>query len=50
LNGFDDVLTARATADIAGNAEADLLFGRVPILLQEPVDSGDHAGRAETAL
>ena len=37
LNGLDDVLVARAPAQVAGDAEADLLLARVGVLLQQPV-------------
>ena len=37
---LDDVLVAGAAAQVAGEAEADLLLGRVRVLLQQPVGHG----------
>ncbi len=50
LNGLDDVLVAGAAADVAADAEADLVLGRLRVLLQQPVRADDHPGRAEAAL
>src|SRR5512144_1676335 len=50
LNGLDDVLVARAAAEVTGNAEADLLFAGTGVLLQQPVGAHDHTGCTEAAL
>src|SRR5262249_49152690 len=50
LDRLDDVLIAGAPAQVAGDAEADLLLARVRVLLQQAVRAHDHAGRAEAAL
>src|SRR6185295_18714112 len=50
LNGLHDVLVAGAAAEIAGDAEPDLVLARVRILLQQAVGPHDHAGRAIAAL
>src|SRR3954451_20776247 len=46
----DDVLVARAAADAAGDRDADLLLGRVGVLVQQPARGHQHARRAEPAL
>src|SRR5262249_48190942 len=49
-NCLDDVLVPRASAEIAGNADADLFFRRLGIFLDQAIGSHDHARRAEAAL
>src|SRR5215207_11259777 len=46
----DDVLVARAAADRARDRGADLLLGRVRVLVQQRARRHQHAGRAEAAL
>src|SRR5580698_6325452 len=48
--GNDDVLVAGAAAQIAGNADADVLLGRVRIVAQQLDQRGQDARRAEAAL
>src|SRR5215831_12937350 len=50
LHRLDDVLVARAAAEIARHPIADLLFRRIRILLEQPVRARDHARRAVAAL
>src|SRR5437773_2372496 len=50
LDRLDDVLVARAAAQVAGHPVADLLLRRARVLLQQPVRAGDHPGRAVAAL
>src|SRR6185295_745025 len=50
LNGFDDVLVACAAAQVAGDAEADFVFGRILVFLQKAIRPHDHARGAEAAL
>ena len=50
LHGADDVLVAGAAAEVALDALADLVVGRVRVVVHQ-VDRGhDHPGRAEAAL
>src|SRR5262245_51337081 len=46
----DDILIAGATAEIAGNGDAHLLFGRVRIVAQELDERRQNPWRAEAAL
>jgi hypothetical protein len=46
----DDVLVPGAPADLTGYRLADLLFGRVLVVVEQPPGGHHHAGRAETAL
>ena len=46
----DDVLISGAAADVALEAVADLLLGRVGIAIDDLLGRHDHAGRAEAAL
>src|SRR4051795_4652336 len=48
--GGDDVLVASAAADAAGDRGADLVFGRVRVLVEQRPDRQHHARRAEAAL
>src|SRR3712207_5402275 len=50
LDGLDDVLVARAAAQVALEPFPDLLFGRVRLLLEEAYGGHDHARRAVAAL
>src|SRR5215218_2706382 len=50
LNGFDDVLVARATAVVALQRFPDLLLARVRLLVQETYRGHDHAWCAVPAL
>ena len=50
LNGLDDILVARAAAEIARHPVADFSFRRVRVFLQQPVGAGDHARRTKPAL
>src|SRR4051794_19691165 len=42
LHGLDDVLVAGAAAQVAGDAVADLLLGRVRVLLQQAIGARQH--------
>ena len=46
----DDVLVPRAAADRAGDRRADLLLGRIGVLVEQRARGHQHAGRAEAAL
>src|SRR5580704_9682434 len=48
--GDDDVLIAGAAAQIAGDRDAHLLFGRIGIVAQELEQGGQHPRGAEAAL
>src|SRR6185436_1660042 len=50
LNRVDDVLVAGAAAEVAGDALADLGFGRLRIVVEQVGGRHDHAGRAIAAL
>src|SRR5690349_18394612 len=50
LHGFDDVLIAGASAQIAGQLLANLGFRWIRLVLQEHVGAHHHAWRAEAAL
>src|SRR5262249_52324008 len=50
LNGLDDLVVARAAAQVAGDAVPDLLVRRIGMPLQEVARAHQHAGRAEAAL
>src|SRR5665647_75647 len=51
VNGLDDVMVARAAADIAFELFTDRLVVEVVALAAHDIDGGhDHAGRAEAAL
>src|SRR6516225_4111697 len=50
LDRFDDVLVAGATTEVAGEAAADLLLGRVRVLLEQAVGARQHPRRAIAAL
>src|SRR5829696_3274230 len=50
LDGLDDVHVARAAAQVAGDPLADLVLGRIGVLLQQVGGLHDHAGGAEAAL
>jgi hypothetical protein len=50
LDGLDDVLVARAAAQVPFQTFSYLLLGRVRILLQEADGGHDHARRAVAAL
>src|SRR5688572_16081621 len=50
LDRVDDVLVAGATAEVAGDAVADLLFTRRRIVLKQVDRRDDHARRAVAAL
>src|ERR687898_47282 len=50
LDGFHDVLVARAAAQVPFQAFPDLLLRRVGVLLQQADGGHDHARRAITAL
>src|SRR3954454_7412270 len=48
---LNDVLIARAAAEIAFELFADRMVGEIVALAMDDIDRGhDHAGRAETAL
>ena len=49
-HGFNDVLVAGATAQIAGHADPHFGFGRVGVVLQEAVGAHQHARCAKAAL
>src|SRR3954452_18474581 len=46
----DDVLVARAAADAAGDRGADLLLGRLRVLVQHAPRGHEHARGPEAAL
>src|ERR1700682_5236290 len=48
--GGDDALIAGTAAEIAGDCDANLLFGRIGIVAQEFDQRRQHARRAEAAL
>src|ERR1043166_4165482 len=48
--GFDDLGIAGAAADIAGDAEPDIVLVRIWILIQQRLRHHDDARRAEAAL
>ena len=50
LHGLDDVVVARAAAEVALEAEPDLLLGGVRVLLEQVDALHDHPRRAEPAL
>lgn len=50
LNGLDDVLIARAAAEISLERMADLALGRVRIPIEERASGHDHAWSAVAAL
>src|ERR687893_2773383 len=50
LDGLDDVLVARATAEVPFEALPDLRFGGVRLLLEKADGGHDHARRAVAAL
>src|SRR6266566_352474 len=50
LDGLDDVDVASTPAEVAFEAPADLVFGRVWVLFQEISRGHDESGRAVTAL
>src|SRR5713101_728870 len=50
LDGLDDVHVARTPAEVAFEAPADLVFGRVWVLFQKIGRGHDESGRAVTAL
>jgi len=50
LHRLDDVLVTGAAADVAGDARADLFFGRVWVFLKQLGRARDHARCAETTL
>lgn len=47
---FDDFVVACAAAEVIGEFEADLFFGRVGMLFEQSFGSDDKAGRANAAL
>src|ERR1700751_1619127 len=50
LDGLDDVHVARAAAEVALQTPANLVFGRVGVLLEQVRRGDDEAGRAVAAL
>ena len=46
----DDVLVARAAADLAGDRDPDLVVGRVRVRVEQRAGGEHHARRAEAAL
>src|SRR5258708_28165113 len=50
LHGLDDVVIARAAAEVALEAFADLLLARARVLLEQAAGRHDHARRTEAAL
>src|SRR5207245_8660162 len=50
LNRLDDVVIARATANVAFQTFANLLFGSLRLVLQDLHGRHDHAGGPEAAL
>jgi hypothetical protein len=46
----DDVLVPGAPADLAGYRLADLVGGRIGVVIEQPAGGHQHAGRAEAAL
>src|SRR5438874_10014631 len=50
LDGLDDVLIARAAAEVPLERLADLSLARRGILVEQADDRHDHPGRAEAAL
>src|SRR5437763_7563918 len=50
LHRFDDVLIARAPADVARQRPADLLLGWARVLGEQRSAGEHHAGRTEAAL
>src|SRR5207248_4104622 len=50
LHRLDDVVVARAAADVALEAVADLLLGGLRVLVEQRAGGDDHPRRAEAAL
>src|SRR5438132_9330396 len=50
LDRFDDLGIAGAAADVAGDAEADLVLARIGVLVEQRLRHHDHARGAEAAL
>src|ERR1035438_9516275 len=50
LDRVDDVLVARAAAEIAFQTVADFFLGGARVALQQLTGSHDHAGRTKAAL
>src|SRR5262249_57628556 len=50
LNRLHNVLVARTAAQVARDAEANLILGRILVLLQQAISTRDHAGRTKTTL
>src|SRR6478735_4133544 len=50
LDGVDDVLVARAPAEVAGQRGADLLLVGLRVALEQLGGGDQHPGRAEAAL
>jgi hypothetical protein len=50
LDGLDDVVISGATAEIAGDAPADLFLRRVVVVLEELYATHDHARGAESTV
>ena len=50
LDGFDDVLVARATAQVAAHAVANFVFAGVGVFVQKAVGAHQHARGAKAAL
>src|SRR3954469_18883835 len=50
LDRGDDVLVARAATDRAGDRGADLLLGRLRVLVEQRARRHQHPGRAEPAV
>ena len=49
-NRLDDQLVPRAAAEVAGDGVANLVLGRIGVLLQELQRGQDHPRSAEAAL
>src|SRR5204862_6186571 len=50
LHRVDDLHVAAAAAEVAGQAQADLLLARLRILLEQALRRQHHPGRAPAAL
>src|SRR6266705_1228969 len=50
MHGADDVMVARAPAQISFEAGANLLFGRMRVASEQLVRRHDHSRRAESTL
>jgi hypothetical protein len=50
IDCFNDLHIARAPAEIAGDGDADFLFGRGRVVIQQISGTHEHPGRTEPAM